>query len=1317
MDEFIGVGEAAKRLGLHVNTVRNMARDGRLPVASIPGSNRIKFRAEDIDAFAAARGEEITPNVRVRDVEPERVTANDLNAWGGRVAQEKAPEMLRRLLDATPGITQLSVRAGDGVALRGWDGLAMSDGMHASYLPAGRLRFELGTDQNAASKAESDYNNRLALPKDERIVTNFVFVTTRRWSGKTAWAEGKSAEGEFSSVSALDADDLEGWLQKTPSAHIWLSELLGRYPRDVQTIERWWDEFRLSMRVELPEQLFATSQEFVREGIAALLGSTDSRRMLTVQGRSIEEALAVTYVALHALDDRPSAILVKSAAAWARLSESNVPHLLIPTFPEPSLALAANGRHPVILLAHKGMAVKPGTDLVEVAVPGRSETSRVLQESGIASREAERMAALYRRSPKAFFRSLALDSRAQSAVPDSHRDDLAAASRLALAVQWTADDGDHALLERLVRANWVELESVIVSLSSGDDPVFVRAGDAWRVAAPVEASLSLFPALTSSDLERWAEVVEGALFEHNPLDIPDAAARFAAQLRGEKRPHSREIEEGLVGGVALMALVGGEVAGRAGVDWAERVVGRILSRASGLGTEGWKRIAHVLPPLAEAAPELFLDTLLDDLGDEAPSLKSLFPPADEQTDVLSQTSPHVYLLWALEVLGRSREHFPSAMNVLARLTDYDHGRENSANTAFQSLENLLLPWIQYTAAGMSSKMSVLRRLVDRRPDLGWRLLLQLLPNSNSFSMTPSSPTYRDWGPETQDVSVAEWGAFVGEVTQMIVDLAGTDVDRWVDVVPLLDDLHPRDYDIATDAMLAAAAATDMSTLSARRLWDALNAEILRHEEFADAHWALSNEKLDKLRRVLAALPDPGKASEYAALFGWDRGRLGLNGDDSAAPVDVPTMQRAAVAEIVQVGRDELERLIHKVGNPHIIGALLVELSTAEIDGWALDWLLGERQAQRQAAQSYFARRSLTEGGLAWIEARLCELHEAPTDRLALALTMEANPATWDLLERIEKSLVDAYWCNVSPWVIGEGERSRAFKELLDRHRPVSALQLFDFALIHEEKGGPVVMGPDDATAALDEILSGNSAEEMRGASHRIGTALDYLANKGASDGVMARYEFLFSPLLDRTTHYPAALYRVLRSNPAEFVELVCLATRPASKPKDDSRDPAASALAWRVLRDWKQLPGTDGTTWIADAEELTQWVIECRSLLAERDRAKVGDEMLGAVLAYGASEAAEGWPAVAVCEVLEIVGTHEMENGFVGGVMDARGSWTKGIYEGGDQERELAHRFRARADEREDWRRVHRALKAVARGYERQAQRADAEAKWDADGA
>jgi len=144
--EFLTVTETANRLGVHENTVRNWARSGKLPSARIPGARANRFDARDVDRLVRQRGHVVsTVSQERRTIGPELVDASQLGQWAGtesRDAQDTLPELIRRLLSHTRGITAISMRASDGVLLSGWDGEAHSSG--APFLPAGRLRFEIG---------------------------------------------------------------------------------------------------------------------------------------------------------------------------------------------------------------------------------------------------------------------------------------------------------------------------------------------------------------------------------------------------------------------------------------------------------------------------------------------------------------------------------------------------------------------------------------------------------------------------------------------------------------------------------------------------------------------------------------------------------------------------------------------------------------------------------------------------------------------------------------------------------------------------------------------------------------------------------------------------------------------------------------------------------------------------------------------------------------------------------------------------------------------------------------------------------------------
>ena len=60
-----------------------------------------------------------------RTIGPELVDATQLSQWAAtKDAQHKFPELMRRLLASTPGITNIAIRAGEGVSAPGCDGRA-----------------------------------------------------------------------------------------------------------------------------------------------------------------------------------------------------------------------------------------------------------------------------------------------------------------------------------------------------------------------------------------------------------------------------------------------------------------------------------------------------------------------------------------------------------------------------------------------------------------------------------------------------------------------------------------------------------------------------------------------------------------------------------------------------------------------------------------------------------------------------------------------------------------------------------------------------------------------------------------------------------------------------------------------------------------------------------------------------------------------------------------------------------------------------------------------------------------------------------------
>ena len=181
--------------------------------------------------------------------------------------------------------------------------------------------------------------------------------------------------------------------------------------------------------------------------------------------------------------------------------------------------------------------------------------------------------------------------------------------------------------------------------------------------------------VTQADLKRWHEVAVELLVETDPmLDLP-VDERPTAGIRGIGRDHSSVLRRGVAEGIAMVGSIDTDSLsdGALGADHARYVTRDILGRANGDSSgQLWRSLADVLPLLAEAAPQAFLDGVHEDLDQDAPLLGTMFQDSDRGSWLFS-SSPHTGLLWALETLCWSAEYLREASRALARLQGIDPG--------------------------------------------------------------------------------------------------------------------------------------------------------------------------------------------------------------------------------------------------------------------------------------------------------------------------------------------------------------------------------------------------------------------------------------------------------------------------------------------------------------------------------------------------------------------------------------------------------------------------------------------------------------------
>lgn len=1322
--EFVNVRETAALLGIHENTVRNWAKSGVLPDARLPGSKFLRFRRSDAERLRDNRGASATSLKAERQiVGPELINASQLGVWANTAASRPLfPELIRRLLAATPGVTAIDVRAGDGADLGGWDGSAESEG--TSFLPRGSLRFEFGVNKKVKAKADEDWAKRIT---NKRQPTVFVFATPRRWSEAQQWAEDRRAEKKFVDVRVLDGDTLEGWLQQTPAVHHWISEQMGRRPAEARTAEAWWGRVSAATTPELPLALFVSGRD---EQAAALKGLLrGSPRTISVRSEWRDDVVAFVHaVNAQAMAEDPETaplIVVDTEQVFARIAQEPGRVTLVPLFEKADVGLATGRGHHVMLAvdASLGSSSRPDIDLPRL---DRSAGAEAFQAAQVEFRDAQRFAAHARRNLQAFVRSISKDPRfARPAWAEPPFADQLA--RLLLIGKWTMSEADMGLLGKLLDKPTDDIEALLHEVS-GSDPVFRRTGEHWAVTSPREAFDMLAPTLAGRPklLERWIAAADEVLSEPDPvLDLAEDERPYAG-IHGVRRRFSATLRNGVAQGIALLGALGNDFALPEGTSLAESassLVTRLLDAANGDATgRGWRNLCDVLPLLAEGAPQEFLDALQLDLARREPVVATLFEEPDDSASPLGRFSLHTHLLWAIENLCWSADHLLDGIHALARLAEIDPGGR-TANRPAASLATVLCGWTNNTSASHKLRVAGVELVRDQAPDICWQLVLDLLPSQHGVSFPPHYPYARRWMPSTQGVPMSVWAAFTGSMVDVGLQLVAQRPSRIGKLVALIGNVPPTDRDkIMAELDRIASSVSELTAQSRLELWEQLRKTIGRHARFPDAQWSFGADALTKLQTVATKLEPTDEPTRLAYLFDWHPDVPGLPNDDYVArDQKLEELRRQALKSLTQPGldMDAVAEVARHSPAPSHLGFTLASLSTVTFED-ILPWLGANSPAQNAAAGAWIMRKLQGDQATTWLEACLSHADLTGSARQLFLRSVPVARNFWTVIENNEDD-GDFWWSNVHAHIVAADDLEDVVARFVTHGRPWAAIEVLSYGMrdqtddqAADQRSIPSALIIDTLNAAITSEYGAADVSDVT--SYYIGRLLDALDAAKTDEQTMARFEFAFFRLLEHTRQ-PKVLYTALANQPELFVDLakrVYRGKHEAAREQDDNAAQLANQ-AWWVLNGWTGFPGQTAAGEI-DQAALLEWVKSARLQFSECDRADIGDELIGQTFAHAPAGEDGIWPPEPMRELIELIGSQHLENGVLLGRFNSRGVTTRGAYEGGRKERQLAAKYRTWSQSvKSKSPRTARILRALADDYERDARREDVRADIDAD--
>jgi hypothetical protein len=1243
------------------------------------------------------------------------VTAQDIKQWtesNPRQAQETLPLLVRKLIQASVDPSRLSFPAGDSISLPGWDGLLKADEGNA-FVPANTSAWEFGTDQKTKEKADGDYKKRTENPQGiDKKVTSFVFVTSRIWTKRDEWVQEKNADGQWAQVKGLNAGDLETWLELCPAVHRWFARLIGKRSDAAWDLEQAWRDWSCVTKPECNADLVLAGREDQARTLADKLNGEPS--VIRVSGESEEEAYAFALAVVNQYPEFSARLLVvKGSDNWDFLLDSQYPLILIPKFdPLASFGLATNRGHWVILPCSKQFGGRKADIILKKA--DRNQQISALIAMGLEEKTSKDIVGSsrgylgpIRRHPKLALADYQPPYWAifENAVP------MIAAL---LAGEWNASNKDDCnKVAKLAGIPYDELNMQLDRWSKSSDPPIRLIDNIWQIVSSQDAWSLLSPFFHSSVLERFGQVAVEVLQELDPGFELLPKDRWASNLYGKEVKHSGYLRLGLAKMLVMLAAYGDkDCQNTESISIQDRVswwVRQLL--IEDMSEQRWYSLKNVLPLLAEAAPDTFMDAVDIGLQGENPPIMGLF--IDEG---FMGGCPYAGLLWALEGVSWNQDYLARIARILAKLSRLDYSSSYS-NHPFVSLTRIFQGWFPQTRAPLEKRLEVIDTLIRLEPESGWKLLLDLLPNRHAISTEIHRPEFREWADEwTPGVTSTEYNQHIRDITKRTLEHVDDEPDsRWPELIEHIPQI-PKEYLDTVISKLREKSVDDFSALAAGKIQSELRDMVNNHREFANAKWALPKETVDQLDEILGLFTPDDLVLRHKFLFDTYRlPNLGSHQDRDQREELIERARKDALEEIWRLEKiSGIVKLASDVEYPWALGKSLGDSSFAdEIEEFVLSWLGCDEVCVDQTAKAYVAARIRQNPN--WLE-EIVERYKGdwPNEIWAeFCLGLPFNKAIFDFLETLPEGVADVYWKNVNRYYLHDDEKELAswvIEQLLAHKRPFAAID----ASSHYLLDGKSALNSDLLARTLEmAVIEPNDHEKITLMGYEIFEILKAIQSASdIDDERLARIEWMYLPIFDHRDIPPSTLIKEVCNNPNLFVHLICLAFK-ADPPFEDEFADLSPELkeiniknSYELLQLMNQLPGQDSQK--VDATKLQGWIERVRQECAKKNRIQIADTYIGKLLSHSPEGNDSMWPHEAVRDVIERYENLEMERGIEIGRYNQRGVVSKTLDEGGNQEHELAEKYKQDAEKiRYTWPRTAEMLRRIAKKYEFDGRRED----------
>ena len=772
------------------------------------------------------------------------------------------------------------------------------------------------------------------------------------------------------------------------------------------------------------------------------------------------------------------------------------------------------------------------------------------------------------------------------------------------------NDNDKNIIEKFIGIDYEKFVEKFRQISKVEQDFTFKNG-IWRINNRSNQFKNYALDFYKEDFDKFYSVITEILKEHHPKLNLSFDKRNMYNIYNKCTKYSEEIRFGVAESLVIIESIKSEFK-NCKIDASNFVILVVRDILNNSNWEIWASLDQLLPYLAESSPSEFLNQFKDYLSRD--KNKKLMSEKEEGITIYNYTTS---IYWSLELIAWNTDYCVQSGMILSELAKFD---EN----AIDHIVNIVLPWYPNTYAPMTFRFTLVENILKENLPIGWKVLKKLMPGETSYAASTYKPRYISVPTEEISVTTEEYYNQIDIYLDLMIKYCENKDDRLIDLIDLLDNVSKKNFDKICK-LLKTSKIRKKSDKSKYKLWDKLEKLIYWVKKHSDIKGEIKNEMTQKIESVIDYIKPENNLYIVSRLFKKDTWELIEDYDNyESSEKKLHELQLNGIKEIYSKnGVNSIVELVKIVEDSYALGMIFSKLNPPlnEEEDIILS-NLDKNEKLCNFAKGYIYNKYNLNGNYYSTDI-LKDL--SIKSKVNFLLMLPYNLITFKNVEILLESNNKKYWEQVDIRFIDNDETlNYSVTKLMEVNRYERVLWMYRLSL-HNNK--ELTYDNNVVLTCLERINDNFNQFD-------ICEAIEELQKNDADRDRLFYIEWKFLPLLNHGDYRPITMEKEIARNVNRYVEILELAFKEHSKPKDDRNiDSNVTTNAYRLLHQWKYVPGTNEFGFI-DKKSLKNWYEDMKKICADKDRLEVGISCFGNVLFYSPKDKNGFWIDKTVAEIL-----------------------------------------------------------------------------------